>query len=97
MCIITHIVCNLAQNPDRVYSLYSVIGDNYRGLTAAVHYLHSAVGHILHMRAFKQAWKNTHIENMKITYSEIARLKRQRERKSMCHTSRLTYYWCNLV
>lgn len=78
-------MCNLAQAPDRVYSLYSVIGDNYGRLTAAEHYLHGAVRQILHTRAFKQAWKNTHIRTQytlthkKITYP--VRLERQREGK----------------
>lgn len=59
LCVfmITHIMCDFAQSPDRVYSLNCVIWYNYRWLTAGEHYLHGGVRHILHTGAFKQAWK----------------------------------------
>ena len=64
VCVITHIRGDLAQGPDGVYSLYSVIGDNNRGLTAAEHYLHGGIRRILHSGAFKQTWKkHTKMQN----------------------------------
>ncbi len=59
VCAITHIRCDLTQGPNGVYSLHCVIGDDYRGLTAAEHNLHVDVRCILH---FKQTWENTQVK-----------------------------------
>lgn len=53
LCTISHIRCDLAQDPDRVYCLDSVIRNNQRGLTTAEHYGHGGIGDILHTGPLK--------------------------------------------
>lgn len=99
VCVITHIMCDLAQGPDRVYSLYSVIGDYYGGLTAAENYFHGGVRCILHTRTFKLAWKtHTHIQRFRPKCGDNSLIEnRERGKVSVFFTCRFTHYWCNLI
>lgn len=96
LCVfmITHIMCDFAQSPDRVYSLNCVIWYNYRWLTAGEHYLHGGVRHILHTGAFKQAWKKEYAqiqEKYEVSSQDLIL------RGSVSHTCRFTHNWSDLI
>lgn len=56
---------DFAQRPDRVCSLYSIIGDNNRGLAAAEDDLQGGVGRVLYTAAFKYACE-THTNTQRL-------------------------------